>query len=88
MAADSPDTPAEYFLASDASAVIEHTKRVIFLEDDDVAFIQGGGLTIHRNKHNTSPTRAIQVSQLFSHIVSLRHIFDGWRSPRILFMFA
>ena len=34
------DTPCEYFLASDASAVIEHTKRVIFLEDEDVAFIQ------------------------------------------------
>ncbi|KAJ8378076.1 hypothetical protein AAFF_G00248710 [Aldrovandia affinis] len=27
----------EYYFASDASAVIEHTNRVIFLEDDDVA---------------------------------------------------
>merc|ERR1711962_394042 len=26
----------EYFFASDASAIIEHTNRVIFLEDDDV----------------------------------------------------
>ena len=32
-------TSSEYFLASDASAVIEHTKRVLFLEDDDVAHI-------------------------------------------------
>jgi glucosamine--fructose-6-phosphate aminotransferase (isomerizing) len=38
----------EYFFASDASAIIEHTKRVIFLEDDDVAFIKDGCLSIHR----------------------------------------
>jgi glucosamine--fructose-6-phosphate aminotransferase (isomerizing) len=38
----------EYFFASDASAVIEHTKRVIFLEDDDVAFVKDGSLSIHR----------------------------------------
>lgn len=33
----------EYFFASDASAVIEHTKQVIFLEDDDVACVREGG---------------------------------------------
>ncbi|XP_015786300.1 glutamine--fructose-6-phosphate aminotransferase [isomerizing] 2 isoform X2 [Tetranychus urticae] len=38
----------EYFYASDASAFIEHTNRVIFLEDDDVAAIEDGRLTIHR----------------------------------------
>lgn len=32
----------EYFFASDASAVIEHTNRVIFLEDDDVAAVSDG----------------------------------------------
>ncbi len=32
--------PVEYFLASDPSAVIEYTNRVLFLEDDDVAAIQ------------------------------------------------
>jgi hypothetical protein len=35
--------PVEYFLASDASAVIEHTRRVIFLEDDDVVHVKAGG---------------------------------------------
>uniref|UniRef100_A0A915IX03 SIS domain-containing protein n=1 Tax=Romanomermis culicivorax TaxID=13658 RepID=A0A915IX03_ROMCU len=46
----------EYFFASDASAVIEHTKQVIFLEDDDVAAIKNGSLSIHRIKRlgNTS----------------------------------
>ncbi len=32
----------EYFFASDASAVIEHTNRVIYLEDDDVAAVREG----------------------------------------------
>ena len=40
----------EYFFASDASAVIEHTNQVIFLEDDDVAVVKKGHLTIHRVK--------------------------------------
>lgn len=30
------------------SAIIEHTNRVLYLEDDDVAAIKGGTLTIHR----------------------------------------
>jgi len=38
----------EYFFASDASAIIEHTNRVIFLEDDDVAACKNGILSIHR----------------------------------------
>ena len=37
----------EYFFASDASAIIEHTNRVIFLEDSDVASVKSGVLTIH-----------------------------------------
>ena len=31
--------PVEYFYASDASAIIEHTKKIVFLEDDDVISI-------------------------------------------------
>uniref|UniRef100_G3ML65 glutamine--fructose-6-phosphate transaminase (isomerizing) n=1 Tax=Amblyomma maculatum TaxID=34609 RepID=G3ML65_AMBMU len=44
------DKEIEYFFASDASAIIEHTNRVIFLEDDDVAAVSDGHLTIHRLK--------------------------------------
>lgn len=44
----------EYFFASDASAIIEHTNRVIFLEDDDVAAVSEGRLTIHRMKRSLS----------------------------------
>eukprot|EP00088_Acartia_fossae_P055509 TRINITY_DN6440_c0_g1_i4.p1 TRINITY_DN6440_c0_g1~~TRINITY_DN6440_c0_g1_i4.p1 ORF type:complete len:697 (-),score=69.01 TRINITY_DN6440_c0_g1_i4:103-2154(-) len=42
------DHSTEYFFSSDASAVVEHTNRVIYLEDDDVAAIQAGNLSIHR----------------------------------------
>mmetsp|Transcript_5978 Transcript_5978/g.15895 ORF Transcript_5978/g.15895 Transcript_5978/m.15895 type:complete len:698 (-) Transcript_5978:1845-3938(-) len=37
----------ECWLASDASAVVEHTKRVIVLEDNDVLHLTGGGYGIY-----------------------------------------
>uniref|UniRef100_F1KTW2 glutamine--fructose-6-phosphate transaminase (isomerizing) n=1 Tax=Ascaris suum TaxID=6253 RepID=F1KTW2_ASCSU len=60
---DSKHWEVEYFVASDASAIVEHTKQVIFLEDDDVAFVEDGSLSIHRIKRgsNNSPqTREVQ----------------------------
>ncbi|CEF98105.1 Glucosamine-fructose-6-phosphate aminotransferase, isomerising [Ostreococcus tauri] len=38
----------EFYFASDASAMVEHTKRVLHLEDDDVAHIQNGAYGIYR----------------------------------------
>lgn len=38
----------EVFLASDASALIEHTKKVIYLEDNDIAHVSNGELFVHR----------------------------------------
>eukprot|EP00048_Salpingoeca_helianthica_P021670 m.13678 g.13678 ORF g.13678 m.13678 type:complete len:681 (+) comp6239_c0_seq1:71-2113(+) len=58
------DVKSEFFLASDASAIVEHTKRVIFLEDDDVALIRNGQLTIHRMKHATDPSRPIRTLEM------------------------
>jgi glucosamine--fructose-6-phosphate aminotransferase (isomerizing) len=43
MSEDGMPQPIEFFVASDASAVIEHTKRVLYLEDDDIAHIAEGG---------------------------------------------
>ena len=43
MQEDGTPQPIEYILASDASAIIEHTKKVLYLEDDDVAHICDGG---------------------------------------------
>src|SRR6202035_3481554 len=48
LSEDGVPVPVEFFLASDPSAVIEHTKRVLFLEDDDIAHIYDGELHIHR----------------------------------------
>ncbi|XP_058978638.1 glutamine--fructose-6-phosphate aminotransferase [isomerizing] 2 isoform X2 [Musca domestica] len=54
----------EYFFASDASAVIEHTNRVIYLEDDDVAAVRDGGLSIHRLKKSTDDPHAREITTL------------------------
>uniref|UniRef100_A0A8C0MM56 glutamine--fructose-6-phosphate transaminase (isomerizing) n=1 Tax=Canis lupus familiaris TaxID=9615 RepID=A0A8C0MM56_CANLF len=60
------DKAVEFFFASDASAIIEHTNRVIFLEDDDIAAVADGKLSIHRVKRSASddPSRAIQTLQM------------------------
>ena len=49
-----------------SSAIIEHTNRVIFLEDDDIAAVADGKLSIHRVKRLASddPSRAIQTLQM------------------------
>src|SRR4051812_33678207 len=48
MSDDGLPQPIEFFIASDAAAIIEHTKRVLYLEDDDIAHISEGELHIHR----------------------------------------
>ncbi|KAI9465347.1 L-glutamine D-fructose 6-phosphate amidotransferase [Lactarius psammicola] len=48
MSEDGLPQPIEFFVASDAAAIIEHTKRVLYLEDDDIAHIAEGQLHIHR----------------------------------------
>uniref|UniRef100_A0A4W3HG99 glutamine--fructose-6-phosphate transaminase (isomerizing) n=1 Tax=Callorhinchus milii TaxID=7868 RepID=A0A4W3HG99_CALMI len=56
----------EFYFASDASAVIEHTNQVIFLEDDDVAAVAEGQLSIHRVERSVGgvTSRAIQTLQM------------------------
>ncbi|KZT62450.1 glutamine:fructose-6-phosphate amidotransferase [Calocera cornea HHB12733] len=63
---DGMPQPIEFFIASDASAVIEHTKRVLYLEDDDIAHIAEGELHIHRLRRddNISAVRAIETLEL------------------------
>nr|CAD7586458.1 unnamed protein product [Timema genevievae] len=54
----------EYFFASDASAVIEHTNRVIFLEDDDVAAVKDGMLSIHRLRRSLDDSHSREIITL------------------------
>lgn len=36
----------EYFIASDASAIVEHTRQVVFLDDDDIATLTRDGYEV------------------------------------------
>lgn len=58
--------PTEFFVASDPAAVVEHTKKVLFLEDDDIAHIYDGELHIHRATHTSgeSTIRHIQTLEM------------------------
>uniref|UniRef100_A0A3Q2YHV9 glutamine--fructose-6-phosphate transaminase (isomerizing) n=1 Tax=Hippocampus comes TaxID=109280 RepID=A0A3Q2YHV9_HIPCM len=48
------------------SAIIEHTNKVLYLEDDDIAVVRGGKLSIHRMNRQAGedPVRAIQTLKL------------------------
>lgn len=55
----------EYFFASDASAIVEHTDRVIYLLDDDVASVGPEGvLSIHRLKRSLEDTHNREITTL------------------------
>lgn len=66
LSEDGMPQPIEFFVASDASAVIEHTKRVLYLEDDDIAHIHEGELHIHRLRKDDglSSVRAIETLEI------------------------
>lgn len=63
---DGMPQPIEYFVASDASAIVEHTKKVLYLEDDDIAHISEGELHIHRLRRDDgmSSVRAIETLEV------------------------
>lgn len=59
------------------SAIIEHTNKVVYLEDDDVAVVVEGKLSVHRVKRKVGEdhVRVIQTLQ-----VELQQIMKGPRS--------
>jgi glutamine---fructose-6-phosphate transaminase (isomerizing) len=71
---DGQPMPTEFFLSSDPSAIVEHTKKVLYLEDDDIAHIHDGSLNIHRMKKDdgASNVRAIQTLE-----IELQEIMKG-----------
>uniref|UniRef100_A0A158P5Z6 glutamine--fructose-6-phosphate transaminase (isomerizing) n=1 Tax=Angiostrongylus cantonensis TaxID=6313 RepID=A0A158P5Z6_ANGCA len=73
---DSDEWQVEYFVASDASAIIEHTKQVLFLEDDDVAFVEDGALTIHRVGRSSSED-TMQKREVQNLNMELQQIMKG-----------
>ncbi|CAF1939160.1 unnamed protein product [Rotaria magnacalcarata] len=69
------DRSIEYFFASDASAIIEHTNQVIFMEDDDLAVVKNGALTIHRTQHEVTGQSIIR--EIIELKIELQEIMKG-----------
>ncbi|MFH2094094.1 MAG: glutamine--fructose-6-phosphate transaminase (isomerizing) [Bacteroidota bacterium] len=77
----------EYFFASDATPIIEYTNSVIYLNDDDVAIVKKGELTL-KTVHNVKLSPKIQKLDLeigeiekggYDHFM-LKEIFEQPRS--------
>ncbi|KAF9235520.1 hypothetical protein BU15DRAFT_64782 [Melanogaster broomeanus] len=70
MSEDGVPQPIEFFIASDAAAIVEHTKRVLYLEDDDIVHTAEGQLHIHRLRRNepgqpdTPATHSIETLEI------------------------
>ena len=73
----------ESFLASDVSAVVEHTQKIVYLEDDDVVEITRGGFSVRNvsRQQVSRETREIEadleIAQkgVFPHFM-LKEIFE------------
>ncbi|KAK3197140.1 hypothetical protein GRF29_1536g787662, partial [Pseudopithomyces chartarum] len=74
LSEDGAPMPTEFFLSSDPSSIVEHTKKVLYLEDDDIAHIHEGSLNIHRltKEDGASNVRAIQTLE-----IELQEIMKG-----------
>jgi glucosamine--fructose-6-phosphate aminotransferase (isomerizing) len=79
----------EYFIASDATPIVEYTKNVIYLNDNEIAFVQRGSLLI-KNIDNTIQTPYIHELDLklemlekggYDHFM-LKEIYEQPRSIR------
>ncbi|XP_059310548.1 glutamine--fructose-6-phosphate aminotransferase [isomerizing] 1 [Lycium ferocissimum] len=63
--------PKELFLSSDANALVEHTKKVLVIEDGEVVHIKDGGVSIYKfdqakNNHGGALGRPASVQRALS----------------------
>jgi glutamine---fructose-6-phosphate transaminase (isomerizing) len=81
MSDDGLPMPIEFFVASDAAAIVEHTKRVLYLEDDDIAHIAEGELHIHRFRRNedgtVTPSQAAATRSIETLEMEIAEIMKG-----------
>lgn len=63
LADDGVPMPVEFFFSSDPASVVQHTKKVLFLEDDDIAHIYDGELHIHRATKKSAGELALRQIQ-------------------------
>lgn len=60
------------------SAIVEHTKQVIYLEDDDVAAVSSSGeLTIHRIRRITDPKNIASTREIIPLDMEVEQIRKG-----------
>lgn len=66
LSEDGVPKPVEFFFSSDPASVVQHTKTVLFLEDDDIAHIYDGELHIHRAKKEAgeSAIRSLETLEM------------------------
>eukprot|EP00178_Gracilaria_changii_P028265 TRINITY_DN981_c0_g1_i1.p1 TRINITY_DN981_c0_g1~~TRINITY_DN981_c0_g1_i1.p1 ORF type:complete len:703 (-),score=111.60 TRINITY_DN981_c0_g1_i1:1572-3680(-) len=68
----------EYFLSSDASAIIEHTDKVVYFEDDDLVHIRHDGHLRMYNTGDTETTRGIASNRTIATLnMELEQIMKG-----------
>ncbi|TDL25118.1 L-glutamine D-fructose 6-phosphate amidotransferase [Rickenella mellea] len=81
MSEDGLPQPIEFFIASDASAIVEHTKRVLYLEDDDIAHIAAGEFHIHRLRRKEdgaqTPSQIASTRSIETLEIELAEIMKG-----------
>jgi glutamine---fructose-6-phosphate transaminase (isomerizing) len=81
MSEDGLPQPIEFFVASDAAAIVEHTKRVLYLEDDDIAHIADGELHIHRlrrkDEQDQSPAQIASTRSIETLEIEIAAIMKG-----------
>jgi len=64
----------EYFIASDASPIVEYTNQVIYLNDEDIAILQRDGFTLKNVRNNPV---SLKISNLDLEIGNLdKGVFD------------
>jgi glucosamine--fructose-6-phosphate aminotransferase (isomerizing) len=64
--------PIEYIFASDASAIIEHTKKVLYLEDDDIAHVSEGELRISRLRRDDTMSSVRSIVTLEQELAQIQ----------------
>lgn len=68
----------EYFLSSDASALIEHTDKVVYFEDDDLVHIRSDGHLRMYNTGDSEVTRGIASNRTIATLdMELEQIMKG-----------
>lgn len=60
------------------SAIIEHTNQVIYLEDNDVACVSQGILTIHRMCSNSADQAQSNVREITTLKLQIQQIMKGY----------